>query len=185
MNINYTVKQLHVSDDLKAYAEKKVGKLEKFFKNEPAASVTFSRERDRMTAEVTIKSDGRIFRASTTSKDMYSSIDASVSAIERQIRKNKTRLAKSLRAGSLDLPTEPVASTAPVAAPQEPETEEVFDVIRTKRFPMKPMTVEEAILQMNLLNHSFFAFRNQEDENSFAVVYKRGNGGYGLIEPEE
>lgn len=178
MKINFTAKQLEMTDSLRTYAEKKVGKIEKFFRYEPEAQVTFSKERERMTSEVTLKSGGRIYRASQTSKDMYASIDACVSAIERQIRKNKTRLAKNLREGGIeniaaDMPEEEIAE------------ENEFDVVRVKRFDIKPMTVEEAILQMNLLNHQFFVFQNRAEDDVFAVVYRRNNGGYGLIETAE
>ncbi|MBR2264068.1 MAG: ribosome-associated translation inhibitor RaiA [Clostridiales bacterium] len=177
MKFNFTGKQLEVTDSLRAYAEKKVGKIDKFFRYESDAQVTFSRERGRMTAEVTLKNGSRIYRASNTSKDMYASLDTCVSAIERQIRKNKTRLAKNLREGALDdLPE----------VPQDLwEEEGEFDVVRVKRFDIKPMTVEEAILQMNLLDHQFFVFQNRSEDDAFAVVYRRNNGGYGLIEAEE
>lgn len=176
MKFNFTAKQLEMTDSLRAYAEKKVGKIDKFFKYESDAQVTFSRERGRMTAEVTLKNGSRIYRASNTSKDMYASMDACVSAIERQIRKNKTRLAKNLREGALEEQD----------MPQELwEEEGEFDVVRVKRFDIKPMTVEEAILQMNLLSHQFFVFQNRSEDDVFSVVYRRNNGGYGLIEAEE
>lgn len=175
MEITIAAKQVQMTDGLHAYAVKKVEKLSRFFKTEPTAAVTLSRERDRMTAEVTLKNEGRIFRASSTTKDMYASIDASVSAIEQQIRKHKTRLAKSLREGVLD---------APGGASGGAEAQDALDVVRVKRFAMKPMTVEEAILQMDLLNHAFFVFPNQDDSGRFAVVYRRDGGGYGLIEAE-
>ena len=176
MKFNFTGKQLEVTDSLRAYAEKKVGKIDKFFRYEAEAQVTFSKERGRMTAEVTLKNGGHIYRASNTSKDMYASLDSCVSAIERQIRKNKTRLAKHLREGALEAPE----------VPQELwEEEGEFDVVRVKRFDIKPMTVEEAILQMNLLNHQFFVFQNRSEDDAFAVVYRRNNGGYGLIEAED
>ena len=94
------------------------------------------------------------------------------------IRKNKTRLEKKLRDGAFEREIKP-----PVVVPDDEEDEE-FNVVRTKRFSIKPMTVDEAILQMNLLEHEFFVFKNQDDEGRFAVVYKRNNGGYGLIESD-
>ncbi len=175
MRTTFTAKQFQLSDGLRIYGEKKVGKLERFFKTEPDASVTLSMERDRQTAEVTLRSGGMIYRASETTGDMYASIDSAVNAIERQIRKNKTRLAKRLREGAFD-----VGEAAPQA--EEPEEDTAFDVVRSKKFSIKPMTVEEAILQMNLLGHQFFAFRNQNEGNAFSIVYRRNNGGYGLIE---
>ena len=106
---------------------------------------------------------------------MYASIDAAVATIERQIRKHKTRLEKRLREGAFDK----------IAGQQAALAEDDFDVVRRKRFDVKPMSVEEAILQMNLLDHQFYFFRNSENDNTHAVVYKRAAGGYGLIESEE
>ena len=111
---------------------------------------------------------------------MFASIDAAVATIEGQIRRNKTRLARRLRQDAFVR----TASEASTFAPEEPEEKE-FEIVRAKRFPMKPMTREEAILQMNLLEHSFFAFRDEDSDGAFAVVYKRNDGGYGLIEDAE
>ena len=110
---------------------------------------------------------------------MFASIDAAVATIERQIRKNKTRLARRLRQDAFT--REPDVTSF---APEEPE-EGAFVIVRNKKFNMKPMTREEAILQMNLLEHSFFAFRDEDNNGAFAVVYKRTDGGYGLIEDAE
>ena len=174
MKFTFTEKKIQVSDDLHAYAEKKLGKLDRLFKSESEAFVTFQIERGRHTAEVTIKNNGMFYRVSETTSDMYASIDSAVAAIERQIRKNKTRLEKKLRA-------DVTFDTAPLAV-EEDDEEPDFSVIRTKKFPIKPMTTEEAILQMNLLKHEFFVFKNQDDEDAFSVVYRRKKGGYGLIE---
>ena len=112
---------------------------------------------------------------------MFASIDAAVTSMERQLRKHKARLEKRLRQGAFErtVPEEEQSSFAPIR-----EEDEAFEVVRTKRFPMKPMTVDEAILQMDLLAHTFFAFRNEAD-GAFAVVYRRSAGGYGLIEDGE
>ena len=107
---------------------------------------------------------------------MHASIDSAVAAIERQIRKNKTRLEKKLRENAFERDIKPE-----FIPEEEYADEDDFRVVRTKRFSLKPMTVEEAILQMKLLEHEFFAFLNQEDDDSFSVVYKRKQGGYGLI----
>ncbi len=109
---------------------------------------------------------------------MFASVDAAVTSMERQLRKHKTRLEKRLRTGAF-APAEPAEETSFVPDVEEDE----FHVVRTKRFPIKPMTVDEAILQMNLLGHSFYAFKD-EAGGAFAVVYKRNDGGYGLIEDE-
>jgi len=178
MNFTFTEKKLQITNDLREYAEKKIGKLDRYFKGESEAFVTFSIERGRHKAEVTVKNSGVFFRVSEVTSDMYASIDSAVAAIERQIRKNKTRLEKKLKSGSIE-------QVAPSYTAEEVEEEASFEIVRTKRFSIKPMTVEEAILQMNLLDHEFFVFRNQDDNEAFAVVYKRTSGGYGLIESSD
>ena len=174
MKFTFTEKKMGASEELRAYAEKKVSKLERLFKSEAKAYITFSMERGRFLAEITIESNGMFYRASELTSDMYASVDSAVAAIERQIRKNKTRLEKRLREGALE--REPV----PAYAPMEDEAEE-FKIVRSKRFSIKPMSPEEAILQLNLLDHEFFVFRNQEEDGVISVVYRRKNGGYGLI----
>ena len=176
MKFTFTEKRMDSSEDLRAYATKKIGKLDKFFKNEAEAFVTFSIERGRFLAEITIHNNGMYYRASELTNDMYASVDSGVAAIERQIRRNKTRLEKRLREGAL---TE--RSAVPAFVPQDDEADEEFKIVRNKRFSIKPMSAEEAILQMNLLGHEFFVFRNMDAEDAVAVVYKRKQGGYGLI----
>ena len=119
------------------------------------------------------------YRVSEVTSDIFASIDSAVAAIERQIRKNKTRLEKRLREGAFEREVKPAAIDQPL------EEEFEFEVVRSKRFAIKPMAVEEAILQMNLLDHEFFAFKNQDNDDAFAIVYKRKNGGYGLIEDND
>lgn len=177
MKFHFVEKKLQVDPEVISYAEKKVGKLDKFFRIESEATVSFSVERGRCRVEVTLNNNGMFYRASELTGDMHASIDSACALIERQIRKNKTRLEKKLREGSLDW-TETPDYVAAEPAPEEPE---VFEIVRTKRFSLKPMTPEEAILQMNLLEHEFFAFLNMDDNDSFSVVYRRKNGGYGLI----
>ncbi|MCC8356362.1 MAG: ribosome-associated translation inhibitor RaiA [Oscillospiraceae bacterium] len=178
MTFTFTSKKYEVSDELKAYAEKKIGKIDRLFRTESEASVTFSEERGRYLAEVTLRNNGMYYRVSETTSDMFASIDSAVAAIERQVRKNKTRLSKRLRDGAFE-------RTAAVPAPADDQDETEYPIIRTKRFSMKPMSPEEAILQMDLLGHEFFAFRNEQEDDAFAVVYKRKNGGYGLISDTE
>lgn len=180
MKFTFTEKKVHVSDNVHDYAEKKIGKLDRFFKMDSEAFISFSIERGRHIVEVTLNNNGIFYRVTEATSDMYASIDSAVAAIERQIRKNKTRLEKRLRAGAFEREVKPsvIDTTA-----EEEESE--FEIIRTKRFSLKPMTPEEAILQMNLLEHEFFVFKNQNQEDSFAVVYKRRNGGYGLIASED
>lgn len=176
MKFTMTEKKIAVSDEIKEYAERKINKIDRFFKGEAEAFVTFSSERSRNIVEITIENNGMFYRVSEATGDMHASIDSAVALLERQIRKNKTRLEKRLREGAFE--AQPEGDFA--AEPEEAN----FDIIRSKRFPMKPMTPEEAILQMNLLEHEFFAFKDHTNNNAFAVVYKRNNGGYGIIVDE-
>ena len=177
MNFHYAEKKVSLPENVHAYAEKKVTKLQRYFRDEADALVTFSVEKNRNKVELTLHAANTYFRASESTSDMFASIDAAVGTIEGQIRKNKTRLARRIRQDAFVRSPEAISSFAP----EEPEEGE-FNLIRTKSFPMKPMTRDEAILQMNLLDHTFFAFRDEENGGAFAVVYKRHNGGYGLIE---
>ena len=175
MKFNFMDKKMESAEDLRRYAEKKIGKIDRLFKQESEASVAFSRERGRYTAEVTLKNNGMIYRASETTGDLFASVDSAVASIERQIRKNKDRLSKKLKSGPIDW------APAGVTAADSEDEEEEYKIVRTKRFSMKPMSPEEAILQMNLLEHSFYAFKNVEEDGAFAVVYCRKDGGYGLM----
>ncbi len=182
MKFVMTDKKVDMPKRIHAYAEKKVGKLDRFFKEDADAAVTFSVEKDRLNkVEITIRSSGTIYRVSESTSDMRASIDAAVATLERQIRKNKTRLEKRLRQGAFEraLDLDDVATFAP----DEPE-EGDYRIVRSKTFPIKPMTREEAILQMNLLEHSFFAFKDEDRDGTFAVVYRRNDGDYGIIEDE-
>jgi len=173
MKFTFTEKKLQIPDDTKTYAEKKIGKLDRFFRHESEAFVTFGTERGRYRTEVTLKNNGMFYRVSEVTNDLHATIDSACAAIERQIRKNKTRLEKRLREGVLEAEA--------FGLPIEKDDTDDFSVIRTKRFSLKPMTAEEAILQMNLLEHEFFAFKNQDEDEAFSVVYRRKQGGYGLI----
>ena len=178
MKFTFTDKMVTMPKSVHGYAEKKVGKLDRYFKHDAEAALVFSVEKDRNKVELTIRSGGTILRVAESTSDMFASIDAAVSSMERQLRKNKARLEKRLRQDAFERAVEEQSSFAPV------EEEEDFQVVRTKRFPIKPMTTEEAILQMNLLGHTFFAYKNEELDGAFAVVYKRNDGGYGIIEDE-
>ena len=177
MKFTFTDKKVTLPKSVHDYAEKKVGKLDRYFPGEAEASVVFSVEKGRNNAEVTVRSGGTIYRVRESTSDMFATIDASVADIERQLRKNKARLEKRLRKDAFVRTPEETSF-----APEEPEEE--YRIVRTKRFAMKPMSAEEAVLQMKLLGHTFFAFRNEEAEGAFAVVYRRNDGGYGLIEDE-
>ena len=178
MTFTFTGKKFEVTDELKAYAEKKIGKVDKLFRKESDAFVTFSMERGRCLAEVTLRNNGMFYRVSELTSDMYASIDSACAALVRQVRKNKTRLEKRLRDGAFE-------RTAEFVPVPEDDEEPEYKIIRTKRFYIKPMSPEEAVLQMDLLGHNFFAFRNQEEDDAFAIVYKRRGGGYGMISDTE
>ena len=174
MKFTFACKKISLNDSIKEYAEKKISKLDKYFPEEADAFVTFAVEKkNRCVVELTIRStNGTLFRAQTEDPDgdMRGAIDEAVSFIDRRIRKNKT-----LR---------PDALVSSVPAEFDVVEDNDFDIIRTKRFAVKPMTTDEAILQMNLLDHSFYVFR-RIDDNVICVVYQRHNGGYGLIEAVE
>lgn len=159
-------------DSFKEHAEKKLKKIDRFFGDEASAKVTATVEKTSQTVEITVTNDGLIFRAQAKAENMNEALDNCVDLLIRQIRKNKTKLEKRLRSGAFD--------DYQGLEEEEPE----FELVRTKTIPIKPQSVDEAILQMNMLGHQFYMFRNSAN-NSVAVVYRREDGGYGLIEPEE
>ena len=171
MKFQYSEKKVRLPENVHAYAEKKVMKLARFFEEDAEALIVFSVEKNRNNVELTVHGAGTWFRACEATSDMFGTI-------EGQIRKNKTRLARRLRQDAFTRTAEETSF-----ATDEPEGE--LTIVRAKKFYMRPMTREEAILQMNLLEHSFFAFRDQDNGGSFAVVYKRNDGGYGLIDDTE
>ena len=179
MKYTYTCKKVTLNDSIKDYAEKKISKLERYFReDDTSASVTFSVEKDHLcTVEITIRGAGPLLRAQTQAPDgdMRGAIDSAVGYIERQILKNKTRLSKRLRSEGFPAP----AASDDFEVAEEKE----FNIVRTKRFAVKPMSTEEAILQMNLLGHSFFAFVNIETGRT-NILYLRKEGNLGLLEPE-
>ena len=174
MKFQFSEKKVKLPANVHAYAEKKVMKLARYFEEDAEALVVFSVEKNRNNVELTVRGAGTVFRANESTSDMFASIDASIGTIEGQIRKNKTRLARRLRQDAF---TRTVEATS--FAAEEPEEEQKLE--RIKEFYFKPMTREEAILQMNLLDHTFFAFRDEDNSGCFAVVYKRNDGGYGLL----
>ena len=176
MKIQINEKKVTLPESVHAYAEKKVTKLDRYFRDDAEAFVAFSVEKNRNKVELTVHASNIYFRASESTSDMYASIDAAVSDIERQIRKNKTRLARRIRQDAFVRSAEVTSFV--------PETEDTGDykLARVKAFAFMPMSREEAILQMNLLGHSFFAFRDEDANGVFAVVYRRNDGDYGVIE---
>lgn len=173
MNITIVGRKCTPRDSFKERAEKKLLKLEKFFGEAATAKVTATAEKTSKIVEITITNGGMIFRAEESADDMVEALDACIDALVRQIRKNKTRIEKRLRSGAFD------EYTGHDSVPEETE----FELVRTKAITLKPQTVEEAILQMNLLGHQFYLFTNAET-GLISVVYRRKGQGYGLIEPQ-
>lgn len=177
MKIILSGKNLEITDALRNQTIKKVSKLDRYFNEDVEAQVTMSVEGYRHIIEVTIPFDGIVIRAEESTDDMYASIDMVVDKLERQIRKHRTRLGKRIKSGAFknDVP--------PFSPEISSENEDEPRVVRTKRFAVKPMDVEEATLQMELLGHNFFVFTNGVTDE-VNVLYKRKDGNYGLIEPE-
>ncbi len=178
MKFQFSEKKVKLPENVHAYAEKKVMKLARFFEEDAEALIVFSTEKNRNKVELTVHGAGTWFRARESTSDMFASIDAAVGTIEGQIRKNKTRLAKRLRKDAFSRSVEETSFVTD-------EPEEKLNITRQKKFSFEPMSREEAVLQMNLLNHNFFVFRDLDHlghEGSFAVVYRREDGDYGLID---
>ena len=169
-----TGKNIDVTEGLKSAIYDKIGKLERYFTPETEVHVTLGVEKDRQKIEVTIPVKGTIIRAEQVSTDMYVSIDLVEEIIERQLRKYKNKIVeKKQHAIGLNQ----------AFIEEEVLEEEEIEIIRSKRFAVKPMDPEEACIQMELLGHNFFVFRNSETDD-VNVVYKRKGSTYGLIEPE-
>jgi putative sigma-54 modulation protein len=179
MKFQFREKKIKLPGNVHAYAEKKVMKLARYFEEDAEALIVFSAEKNRNKVELTVHGAGTWFRASESTSDMFASIDAAVGTIEGQIRKNKTRLARRLKQDAFVRSVQEETSFVPESA------EDDLSIVKAKKFYFKPMTREEAVMQMNLLGHTFFAFRDEDNGGSFAVVYKRNEGGYGLIDDVE
>lgn len=172
MKTTIVARKMDLTPGLKEYIETKLAKLNKFFDDDSEAKITMSVEKNRQKIEATIYCRDTIYRVEQSTSDMYVTMDKIIDDMERQIRKNKTRLEKRLRHDAfIDMGVYDV--------PVEEETE--FNIIKTKSLSTKPMSNEEAILQMNLLGHSFFVYKNSETEQN-NIVYKRKDGNYGVIE---
>ena len=174
MKITVYGKHMTVRDSLKAASEKKLMKFNKFFGEETEALVTCRARKGVKILEITVNYNGTTFRCEEESETFITALDRAAEGLERQIRKNKTRLEKTVRRGAFNI--------------NEPEDDDEYEEdpefkIRVKSFPFKPMSPEEAILQMNLLSHDFFAFTDAES-NAICVVYKRKDGDYGMLVPE-
>lgn len=176
MNFIISGKNIEITPSLRQTVEQKLGKLERYFTPETEIIVTLSVQKERQIIEVTIPVKGNIIHSEQESSDMYVSIDLVEEVIERQLRKYKTKLIAKHQGGHDFRPEFLEEET------DSPDPEEI-QIVRTKRFGIKPMFPEDACIQMELLGHSFFVFRNAESDE-VNVVYKRKNGTYGLIEPE-
>ena len=174
MNLVISGKNIDITDGLRSAVEEKIGKLERYFVDSTEVHVTLSTEKNRQKIEVTIPMKGSIIRAEETSTDMYVSIDLVEEVIERQLRKYKNKLIHK---------EQNVAQLSKAFVDEDAYDEEDIAIIRSKQFAMKPMDPEEACVQMELLGHTFFVFRNSETDE-VNVVYKRKDNTYGLIEPE-
>ena len=175
MKITYTARKVTLRDNFKERVEKKLAKFKKLFSDDAEAFVVVTLEKNRQTVEITIRDNRMVYRAESTMNEMNDALDRVVDILMRQIRKNKTRLEKRIKSGAtLD------EITAELPAEEEPEDE--YQVVRKKQILVKPISVEEAILEMNMINHDFFMFINAETDE-MNVVYKRADGNYGVLEP--
>lgn len=174
MKVTVIAKNMELTEALKEIVQKKISKLEKYFEKDVEAKATLSVQKNRQIIEVTIPFNGAILRGEESTSDMYKSLDLVEDKLERQIRKQKTRLSRkhggSVKFGELNDIDSKVE-------------EDLGKLVRVKKFGVKPMNSEEAILQMDLLGHNFFVFQDA-DTNKVNVVYKRKDGDYGLLEPE-
>lgn len=184
MNYNVRGENIEVTPAIREYVEKKIGKLERYFSNTPNADAHVNLKVNNSTSkvEVTIPMPNLVLRAEEENTDMYAAIDLITDKLERQIRKHKTKVNRKFRStgSTAELFATTSEEAAVVAVEDEEDTE--LEVVRNKRFDLKPMDSEEAILQMNMLGHNFFVYTNAET-NTTNVVYRRKDGRYGLIEP--
>lgn len=176
MQISVRGKNIKVTDALRSYVDKRIAKLNRFFNNFGEAQVLLSVEKENHRVEVTIPVNGIILRGEEATHDMYAAVDMVVEKLEKQVEKYKSRFNRRVRANAAP------GSELPAQDAAEQPVEE-YKVVRVKRFAMKPISIEEAIMQMNLLGHNFFVFTNAETD-AVSVIYRRKDGNYGLIEPE-
>lgn len=173
-----TGRKVNLKDNFKELAEKKLSKFDRLFDGNAVANVTVTVEKNRQTVELTIHHEGMVYRAEATTSEMNEALDKVLEALSRQFRKHKTKLAKRLRKDTLE--DYLILQNSDVTPDIE---EEKYKIVRIKNFPVKPFDVEEAILQMNMIGHQFFMFRNQTN-GEINVVYRRKNGDYGLLTPD-
>lgn len=182
MNYNIRGENVEVTGAIKSYIEKKVSKLERYFDTPPTSdvNVNLSVYNEEQRIEITIPMTNLLLRAEEKNTDLYAAIDLVVDKLERQIRKYKTKINRKTR--QKGAPKHVFAEMETNSVDQAEEVDDGLEIVRTKRFNLKPMDSEEAILQMDMLGHSFFVFTNAESGDT-NVVYRRHDGKYGLIEP--
>lgn len=178
MNYNLICKKVELSEARKDALMKKIKKLDKFLSADSDCKITVSEQRNEMVIEIMILNKGFILRAEARDRDLLSAADECLANLDRQIRKNKTKLARQLREPALEAYSGIIGDGDAVK-----EEKEEFKIIRRKKFSSKPMSAEEAVLQMNMLGHDFFVFANPETMDT-CIVYRRKDGNYGLIEAE-
>ena len=176
MKITYVARKVNLRDNFKERVEQKLKKFSEIFSDTAEATVVVTLEKNRQTVEITIKDNAMVFRSESTMPEMNDALDRVVDLISGQLRKHKTRLSKRIKTGSID-----DLFVAP-AAEADTEDDEDLDIVRRKQVALKPVSVEEAILQMEMVGHQFYMFLNA-DTNIINVVYIRKDGSYGLIEP--
>lgn len=179
MKITYVARKVNLRDNFKDRVEQKLNKFTKIFSDNAEATVVVTLEKNRQTVEITIRDNSMVFRAESTMAEMNDALDKVVDLISGQLRKHKTRLSKRIRTGSID-----DLILAPAEEDVTMEDEEALDIVRRKQIPLKPVSVEEAILQMEMVGHQFYMFLNA-DTNLINVVYIRKDGSYGLLEPAD
>ncbi len=177
MKVTIVGRKVNLRDNFKELAVKKLSRFDRIFDEDADAKVVVTLEKNRQTVEITIRSRGLIYRAEAAGDEMNAALDEVIDALSGQIRKNKNRLVKRVRSGALN-------GLFGESDPARQNEEESYRIVRTKHFAVKPMNIEEAVLQMNLLEHQFFMFRNQSS-GEINVVYRRRDGNFGLLEPDE
>jgi putative sigma-54 modulation protein len=177
MKIKFSSKDLVVPNRVHDYAEQQVGELEPLFQGRPEALMVFGAEGEKVSVELTIYAGTTIFRVLETAADMMVAVDAAVATIRYQMRTNRARLRDNILANAFEENSDELTFIPERDRFNEP----TYRVVRSKAFDFGLMPVEEAILQMNLVGHDFFAFRNEDKDGAFSVVYRRRNGGYGVL----
>lgn len=177
MKTTFSNKNVNVPERVYTYAQMKINELDNLFRGSPEAAVVFSVEEGKSCVELTVFSGSTVIRTVEQTSDMIVSIDAAASTIRRQLRKNRSKLTDFLNADAFEADADELIFIPELDRFEEP----AYQVVKAKEFVFGPMTVQEAILQMNLIGHAFFAFRNAERDGVFSVVYRRHDGDYGIL----